>query len=164
MATSSLLSVSRFLRANTVRGMGAKLNMQLPISGRGIIRFAPEAILSRWELVTPRGIARDEAHNVWHAGHVNDALVLNTVTVLLATESGGLTEAGLTVAARARCTLRSPTRAPPGRGCSVPSPRQARARAARAPRAGQVLLGAAPPRRSSAGPGIRAARLRRQRP
>lgn len=42
------------------------------------------------ELVTPKGIAHDEAHNEWHAAHVEDALALSTGAVLLATQSGGV--------------------------------------------------------------------------
>lgn len=90
MATSSLLSVSRLLKSNSGRGMGARLNMQPPISAREIIRLASGALLSVWELVTPKGIAHDEAHNEWHAGHVEDALALSTGAVLLATRSGGV--------------------------------------------------------------------------
>jgi len=54
------------------------------------MRLASGTLLSGWELVTPDGIAHDEAHNVWHAGHVNDALVIDTKSVLLATDSGGV--------------------------------------------------------------------------
>jgi len=90
MATSSLLSVSRLLKSNSGRGMGARLHMQPPISAREIIRLASGTLLSGWELVTPKGIAQDEAHNVWHAGHVEDALALGTGAVLLATQTGGV--------------------------------------------------------------------------
>lgn len=70
--------------------MGASLHIQPPISAKEIIRLAPGALLSGWEPVTPKGIAIDEAHNVFHAGRVNDALVLDTRSILLATDSGGV--------------------------------------------------------------------------
>jgi hypothetical protein len=43
-----------------------------------------------WSLINPYGIQRDNAGQVWHAGHVNDVLQLDDATILVAADRGGV--------------------------------------------------------------------------
>lgn len=81
MPTSSLGSVGALLGASTLAGMAAVLRMPRPISARAIRSLASSEIVSAWELLTPFGIAKDTQNAVWHAGHLTDALALDSASV-----------------------------------------------------------------------------------
>jgi hypothetical protein len=90
MPTSSLESVARLLSARTLRGMAAAVSLRPPVSARQIFARASFAFLPGWELVTRNAIAKDEANNVWHAGHLEDVLPLEGGRLLLASQTGGV--------------------------------------------------------------------------
>src|SRR5215813_287664 len=53
--------------------------------------------MDQWSLANPYGIQRDDAGDVWHAGHVNDVLQIDSDTIVVAADKGGvwrLTSAG----------------------------------------------------------------------
>src|SRR4051794_32978008 len=70
--------------------MAASVGLRLPVSVREIIAKASFTFLPEWEVVTRHGIAQDEAHNIWHAGHLEDVLPLDGKRLLLASDSSGV--------------------------------------------------------------------------
>jgi hypothetical protein len=90
MPTSSLLSISRLLKQQRLKSMGAALALPLPISARRLIDRAPFNLLAGWDLVTVEAIAVDEQNAVWHAGHVEDVFPLDVTRVLIASHTGGV--------------------------------------------------------------------------
>ena len=90
MPTSSLLSISRLLKRQSVKSMGAELSVALPISARRLIDQAPLNLLPGWELITIEAIAVDEQNSAWHAGHVEDVFPLDAGRVLIASHTGGV--------------------------------------------------------------------------
>jgi len=88
--TSSLGSVARLLRVTTLAGMATKLGVLRPISARDLRARASFDFHSGWRLLTTFGIAKDEQANVWHAGHLTDALVVDRQHLLLASATGGV--------------------------------------------------------------------------
>ena len=47
----------------------------------------------QWSLVNPYGIQRDDAGDVWHAGHVNDVLALDDGSIVVAADSASVPDA-----------------------------------------------------------------------
>jgi hypothetical protein len=72
MPTSSLASVGRLLKANSLGGMALTEGLPRPASARQVVARASFNFLLGWELVTNLGIAKDEQAAVWHGGHVTD--------------------------------------------------------------------------------------------
>ena len=73
-----------------MKAMGAALGLQLPFSLKQFRSRASFNFLPGWEPVTVSGIAKDEANNVWHTGHLEDVLPLDPTRLLLAAHSGGV--------------------------------------------------------------------------
>ena len=94
MPTSSLVSVGRLLKANSVAAMAATLGMSPPISARDVITKASFVFLPNWDLVTANAISVDPTQNVWNAGHFEDVLPLDSNRLLLAGEHSGVWIAG----------------------------------------------------------------------
>jgi len=90
MATTSLLAVSRLLKEDTIARMGGALRIPAPVSARRILALAPFSVLPAWELVSGEGIAKDEKLNVWHCGHLEDVLPLDSGRALVASQTGGV--------------------------------------------------------------------------
>jgi len=70
--------------------MAGVLGLQPPISAKQIRSRASFSFLPGWVLVTDNGIAKDEAKNVWHTGHLEDVLPLDLNRLLLAAHTGGV--------------------------------------------------------------------------
>jgi hypothetical protein len=90
MGTSSLASIGRLLKANSLGDMAAVEGLPRPVSARQVMARASFSFLPGWELVTDLGIAKNEQNAVWHAGHVTDVLPLDAKRLLLASASGGV--------------------------------------------------------------------------
>ena len=90
MPTASLLSVSRLLKQQRLKSMGAALSLSPPTTARRVIERAPLNLLAGWELVSTEAIAVDRQNAVWHAGHVEDAFSLEGGNVLIASHTGGV--------------------------------------------------------------------------
>jgi hypothetical protein len=95
MPTSSLKSIAGLLRTGSLKGMAMVLGLQRRISAKQIRSRASFSFLPGWVLVTNNGIAKDEAKNVWHTGHLEDVLPLDSNRLLLAAHSGGVWLASL---------------------------------------------------------------------
>jgi hypothetical protein len=95
LANLRVLRLASALGSNTVSGIALKLGVRWPpppiISVRNLFKLAGGEVNALvWLPANPFAILIDPAQDIWHAGHVNDVLALDSGGIVVGTASGGV--------------------------------------------------------------------------